>query len=458
MGMNDLETRLSAALHAEADDLSARVDLPAAAAVLDARLEQVAGASRRRTWVLVVAAAAAVAAALAVGVLLSASRHDSAPISPSTSYSTDGYVVPLTFALPDWAAASKPLNDGRKLVWQQDQCWTDCTAGEDAKLMLLAPQLVFGPGPSDRLVIPSSAAYLAHLDALQAAHLIVLSGSHRTTVDGHPATVVDVATSVDVPGGLGCIGSGQMPPAGPEDGCWSLVAGTHVRLAVIDADTAPYYGSGDVTPPLLALIRSSDGNAMQATYDADLDHVVATMRFVTQKPTYTSAGFAVPFTIVLPSWATGLAPAASASGGLVMWSDSCPGGTTPCVPPTRQLGVLATVTTPSHPSTSPLLTLTEVPPPGVTIVGEVSQASVDRHPAQVLTVTTARDVPDVLGCESDGACYGLTAGSTVRIAEVEMTHGQPPLVVWQAWATGAPGAATLPADFDRALASMTFGP
>ena len=113
--MNDLETRLSAALHAEADDLSARVDLPAAAAVLDARLDRAGGASRRRTWVLVAAAAAAVVAALAVGVLLTASRHDSAPASPSTSYATDGYVVPLTFALPDWAAASKPLDTTPKM-------------------------------------------------------------------------------------------------------------------------------------------------------------------------------------------------------------------------------------------------------------------------------------------------------------------------------------------------------
>jgi hypothetical protein len=455
MGMNDLETRLSAALHAEADDLSARVDLPAAAVELDVRLDRLAGASRRRTWVLVVAAAAAVVAALAVGVLLNSARHDSAPASPSTSYSTDGYVVPLTFALPDWAAASKPVSDGRKTVWQQDQCWSDCTAGEDSKLMLLAPQVVIGPAETDRLVIPSSAAYLAHLDALQAAHLVVLSGSHRTTVDGHPATVLDVATSVDVPGGLGCIGSGNSPP---DPGCWGLIAGTHVRLAVIDADTAPYYGSGDVMPPLIVLIRSNDGNAKQATYDADLDHVVATMRFVPPAtPTYTGGAFAVPFSIALPPWAAAAPPVASTSGRLVMWSDSCPGGTTPCVPPTRQFGVLAVVATASHSSTSPLLALTGVPPPGVAIPGEVSQAQVDGHPAQVLTVTAARDVPDVLGCESDGACYGLTAGTTVRIAEVEITHGQPPLVVWQAWTTGAPGTDTLAADFDKALASMRFG-
>ncbi len=455
--MNDLETRLSTALHAEAGDLSARVDLPAAAAELDVRLDHLAGASRRRTWVLVVAAAAAVVAALAVGVLLNSARHDSAPVSPSTPYTTDGYVVPLTLQLPDWAGATKPVSDGRKLAWQQDQCWSSCSTGEDAKLMLLSPQVAFGPAESDRLVIPSSASYLAYLDALQAAHLVVLSGSHRTTVDGHPATVVGVATSVDVPGGLGCIGSGAAGPAGTEDGCWSFVAGTHVRLAVIDVDTRPYYGSGDVAPPLLVLIRSNDGDAKQATYDADLDHVVATLRFAaTPTPTYTGSGFAVPFSIVLPPWATALAPAASPSGRSVAWSDSCPGGATPCVPPTRQFGVLAVVATPSHPSTSPLLALTEVPPPGVAILGEVSQAQVDRHPAQVLTVTAARDVPDVLGCESDGACYGLTAGTTVRIAEVEITHGQPPLVVWQAWAAGAPGTGTLAADFDQALVSIRF--
>jgi hypothetical protein len=457
MGMNDLETRLSAALHAEADDLSARVDLPAAAAELDTRLDRAGGASRRRTWVVVVAAAAAVAAALAVGVLLNSARHDSAPISPSTSYSTDGYVVPLTFALPDWAAAaSKPLNDGRKLVWQQDQCWSDCSAGEDAKLMLLAPQLVFGPGPSDRLVIPSSAAYLAHLDALQAAHLVVLSGSHSTSVDGHPATVLDIATSVDVSGGLGCIGSGQAPPAGPEEGCWSLVAGTHVRLAVIDADTQPYYGSGDVKPPLLILIRSNDGNAQQATYDADLDHVVATTRFVTVKPTYTSTSSVLPFAIVLPQWATSLPPAESQSGRLVTWDLSCERNAD-CAHPSRQFAVLSPQQPASHSaqaSSDLVLALTENPK--VTVVGEATPSSVDGRPAQTVTLQTGTDLPGSLGCDVDGSCLGLFAGTTTRVAEIT-EQGKPPILVWQSWTTGAPNTDTLPADFDKALASMRFG-
>jgi len=450
--MNDLETRLSAALHAEADDLSARVDLPAAAAELDTRLDSLAGANRRRTWVLVAAAAAAVVAALAVGVLLTASRHDSAPASPSTSYATDGYVVPLTFALPDWAAASKPLDDGRKLVWQQDQCWTDCSAGQDAKLMLLAPQLVFGPGPSDRLVIPSSAAYLAHLDALQAAHLIVLSGSHRATVDGHPATVLDVATSVDVSGGLGCIGSGQMPPAGPEDGCWSLVAGTHVRLAVIDADTKPYYGSGEVSPPLLALIRTNDGNANQATYDADLDHVVATMRFVTVKPTYTSTSSVLPFTIVMPAWAVSVQPAESTSGRLVMWEVNCEPNAD-CAHAPKLFAVL-NAESPGTGEADPLLLLTE--DPRVTTIGMVTPTMVDGRPAQVGTLSTDKDIPDVLGCEAARSCLGLFAGTTTRIAEIT-EQGKPPILVWQSWTTGAPGTDSMSADFDKALASMTFG-
>jgi hypothetical protein len=451
MGMNDLETRLSAALHAEADDLSARVDLPAAAVELDVRLDRLAGASRRRTWVLVVAAAAAVVAALAVGVLLNSARHDSAPASPSTSYTTDGYVVPLTFALPDWAAASKPVNDGRKLVWQQDQCWSDCTAGEDSKLMLLAPQLAFGPGPSDRLVIPSSAAFLAHLDALQAAHLVVLSGSHRTTVDGHAATVVDVATSVDVPGGLGCIGSGQMPPAGPDEGCWSLVAGTHVRLAVIEADTKPYYGSGDVAPPLLVLIRSNDGNETQATYDADLDHVVATMRFVTVKPTFTSTSPVMPFTIVAPAWAT--AATGTASGRLVTWQVACTDTSADCAHPAKLFAVLAPLQAGSGESDLLLLLTNDK---RVTLTGMVTPTMVDGRPAQVVTLSTDKDVPDVLGCEAAGSCLGLFAGTTTRIAEIT-AQGKPPILVWQSWTTGAPGTDSLPADFDRALASMRFG-
>lgn len=451
--MNDLETRLSAALHAEADDLSARVDLPAAAAELDSRLDHLSGAGRRRTWLLVVAAAAAVVAALAVGVLLNAARHDSAPASPSTSYATDGYVVPLTFALPDWAAASKPVNDGRKLVWQQDQCWTDCTAGEDAKLMLLAPQLVFGPGASDRLVIPSSAAYLAHLDALQAAHLIVLSGSHRTTVDGHPATVIDVATSVDVAGGLGCIGSGQMPPAGPDEGCWSLVAGTHVRLAVIDADTKPYYGSGDVKPPLLVLIRTNDGNGKQTTYDADLDHVVATMRFASVKPTYTSTSTLLPFSIVMPPWAISVQPAESTSGRLVMWEVNCEPNAD-CAHAPKLFAVLNAMNAGTGES-DPLLLLTD--DPRVTLDGTVTPTSVDGRPAQVVTLSTTKDIPDVLGCEATDSCLDLFAGTTTRIAEIT-EEGKPPILVWQSWTTGAPNTDSLPADFDKALASMTFGP
>ena len=452
--MNDLETRLSAALRAGADELSARVDVPSAAAELDGRLDRLEGASRRRGWVLVVAAAAAVVAAIAVGVVLSSARHDSAPVSPSTPYATDGFVVPLTFALPDWAAASKPVStDGRRIVWQQDQCWTSCDAGSDGKLLLFAPQLAFGPAETDRLVIRSSAAYLAHLDALQTAHLVVLSGSHRTTVDGRPATVLDVATSVDVPGGLGCPGSGNV---GPDEGCWSLIAGTHLRLAVIDADTQPYYGSGAVTPPLLALIRSNDGNATQATYDADLDHVVATMRFVAVTPSYTSTSSVLPFSVVLPAWAASVTPFEATSGRLVTWEVPCepPAG---CAHPAKLFGVLAPVQSQAHSAqgpTDPVLALTENPT--VSVVGLTTQTQVDGRPAQVVTLRTVTDLPGSLGCEVAGSCVGLLAGTTTRVAAFTET-GQAPILVWQSWTTGAPGTDTLVADFDRALASMRFG-
>jgi len=452
--MNDIETRLSAALHAEADDLSARVDLPAAAAQLETRLDRLAGAHRRRTWMLGLAAAAAVVAALAVSVLLNAARHDSAPISPSTSYTTSLFVVPLTADVPDWAAARAPVPvAGHLVLWQQDQCWTSCTAGRDAKLLLFAPQVAFGPAATDRLVIPSSAGYLAHLEALQAAHLVTLSGSHTITVDGHAATVLDVETTAAAPGALGCAGSGAV---GPDEGCWSFAAGTHVRIAVIDADTQPYYELGAVSPPLLALVRVNAGNDKQATYDADLDHLLATLRIpAPPTPTYTSTASALPFSIVLPSWATSVTPVEAASGRLATWEVSCRPTTADCAHPSLQFGIVRP--TPAAPGAAdPFDAIATGVAPGVTIVGDVTNPYVARHNANVLTVTATKDVPGAFGCAAPGLCPGLAAGTTTRIAVV-IEQAKPAVIIWQSWTTGAPGTDGLAADFDKALASMRLG-
>ena len=163
--MNDLESRLSAAFHAEADELSAAVDLPLAAVELENRLDRLERDRHRRTWVIGIAAVAAVALALLVGVRLAAPHIDTEPVSPTTTYTSRGFVVPFTADVPDWASAHPPvLTESRKIVWQGDQCWTDCTSGNDVKLVAFAPQVVFGRTDTDRLVIPSAQGYLDHLD------------------------------------------------------------------------------------------------------------------------------------------------------------------------------------------------------------------------------------------------------------------------------------------------------
>jgi hypothetical protein len=248
-----------------------------------------------------------------------------------------------------------------------------------------------------------------------------------------------------------------MPPAGPDEGCWSLVAGTHVRLVVIDADTKPYYGSGDVKPPLLALIRTNDGNVNQATYDADLDHVVATMRFVSVKPTYTKTSSPLTFSVVLPPWAISVQPAESTSGRLVKWEVNCESNAD-CAHAPKLFAVLSPQQSTAHTaqgSSDIVLALTENPK--ITVVGQATPSSVDGRPAQTVTLQTDTTLPGSLGCDLANACLDLYAGTTTRIAEIT-EQGKPPILVWQSWTTGAPGTDTLPADFDRALASMTFGP
>jgi hypothetical protein len=91
------------------------------------------------------------------------------------------------------------------------------------------------------------------------------------------------------------------------------------------------------------------------------------------------------------------------------------------------------------------------------VVGEVTAGSVDGRPAQTVTLQTGTDLPGSLGCDVSDSCFGLFAGTTTRIAEIT-GQDKLPLLVWQSWTTGAPGTDMLPADFDKALASMTFGP
>lgn len=451
--MNDLESRLSAALHSESEAWSAAVDPRQASVELDRRLDRLESGRRRRTWVVGLAAVAAAAVVAFVGLRVVAPHLDSAPVSPSTSYTSRGFVVPFTADVPDWATAQAPVASNRRIVWQSDQCWRDCTAGEDAKLVVMAPQVAFGATDTDRLVIPSAQGYLDHLQVLADAHLITLSGAHPTTVGGHAATVLDIVASTTVAGALGCEGSGTADPAEPS--CWSLVAGTHLRLAVITADTRPYYESGPVTPPLLVMVRADVSSAQLPTYVADLDHLLATMQIpAPQAPTYTSTSSQMPFTIVLPSWATPARPAMRPSGRLVTWDKSCeptgPSVAADCAAPSRLFGVM------SPNETAGPVVGTVPDQPGVTILGQFTPLLVDGRPAQIATVTAARDVPGALGCDTAGSCSGLVAGTTTRVAEIT-ERGKPSLVVWQSWPTGSPGSADLEADFDAALLSMRLG-
>lgn len=451
--MNDLESRLSAALHSESDVWSSAVDLRRAAIELDRRLDRLESGRRRRTWVLGLAAVAAAAVVALVGVRVVAPHLTSAPVSPSTSYTSRGFVVPFTADVPDWATAQAPVAANRRIVWQSDQCWRDCSAGQDAKLVVMAPQVAYGASEADRLVIASAQGYLDHLTALADAHLIAMSGSRTTTVDGHAATVVDIEATTTVAGALGCEGSGTVDPMEPS--CWSVVPGTMLRLAVITADTRPYAGLGAVTPPLLVMVRADQGSASLSTYVADLDHLLTTMRIpAPQPPTYTSTSSQMPFTIVLPSWATSARPVMRPSGRLVTWDRSCeptgPSVAADCAAPSRSFGVMSPIETGGP---DPVGTLPDHR--GVSLQGQFTPLLVDGRSAQVATAIVAQDVPGALGCDAAGSCSGLAGGTTVRIAEITES-GKPSVVVWQSWATGSPGSANLEADFDAALLSMRF--
>jgi hypothetical protein len=396
-----------------------------------------------------------VAVAVLVGVRLASPHPDALPASPTTPFASEGFVVPFTADVPGWAASQGPVHYERRLYWQQDQCWSSCPSGHDVKVMVLAPQVAYGPG-ADRSVISSSGGYLAHLEALQAAHLVTLSGAHTTVVDGHSATVLDVAVSTGVAGALGCddAGSFESDPAA----CWSLVGGTVMRLAVIDADTRPYYGSGRVTPPLLVLLRTNAGNDKQPAYAADLDRMLTTMRIpAPPAPTFTSSGFPTPFSIVLPTWTATADSRVSATGRLLVWQSPCEATTSDCSHPAQTFGVLATGPTASVGAASGLPSLGVDPVPGVTILDAFSLVSVDGHPTQVATFRADRDAPNSLGCEAlDGTCVGLYAGTTTRAAWITLAQSQPPLLVWQSWTTGASGTDAAAADFDKALASLRF--
>lgn len=452
--MNDLESRLSAAFHTEADELSAAVDLPRAAVELESRLDRLERDRHRRTWVIGLAAVAAIALAVLVGVRLAAPHIDTEPVSPTTSYTSQGFVVPFTANVPDWAAAHAPvLTEGRKIGWQGDQCWTDCSAGQDVKLIAFAPQVAYGATAADRLVIPSAQGYLDHLGALQDAHVVALSGSHSAVVDGHAATVLDVVASTAVTAGIGCAGSGVFNESEPT--CWSFVPGTRVHLAVIDADTQPYYGSGFVTPPLLVLLRTADADSTSPTYVADVDRMLATMKIpAPPTPTYTSRSSVMPFSIVLPPWAEATPPSEAASGRLVTWELSCEpaisGSAADCAHPARVFGLTSPL---DAGGSDPLGRLSD--DPRITVVGQFSPLLVDGRPTQVGTLTTEKDVPLALGCEAPGSCTALAAGTTTRVAEIT-EQGKPPLIVWQSWTTGAPGTTGLAADFDAALQSIRF--
>lgn len=266
--MSNVETMIAATLRADADDAARSTDPAAQARMLDVRLD---AAVRRRTlrrWAVGVGAAAAVAAGVALAaVLVGRPVTDAIPVGPTPSPSTwEGGADILggpQLAVPGWAAGQQPLVAPRRFVrWEQSSCTTNCVAGQDQKLALLAPYTVLeGSGLSGAPVTPI--AWAEHLDLLRSNPAVTMTDwTQERTANAGVANVTVITTTADLPAAMGCE---QL--ADVENGCRALVRGTRNVVAVVDAGQAPLV-------VWLSALSSTD----PAAQDAEMTQVLASLQ------------------------------------------------------------------------------------------------------------------------------------------------------------------------------------
>jgi hypothetical protein len=246
--MTDFESRLSAALRDEAEELSMDVDLNKAANQLDVRLDETE--KSRRRWSVVVAVAATVAVVVGVGVLLGVLRSrdaDSAPVNPppspsasasvtATSFSSSGFVHRFTWTPPLWAAANPTGVDtgsSNRVVWEQSGCVpaTPCDYPIDYKIRVIASVGYWStPTATAQTRATTYAAYLAQIQA-QRKYGLTIADEKTTTVGGRPATLMTLtaAPGSNLVSVLGC-----ERPNDTREMCWGLEPVFTIRFAVVD--------------------------------------------------------------------------------------------------------------------------------------------------------------------------------------------------------------------------------
>ena len=267
--MNELDTMIAATLRSDAEEASARTDTASEARVLATRLDALDARRARWRWgaVAAVAATAVVVASVAVVVTHRATSPVPPAATPTATPSAWSDSAEILGApqldVPGWAAGITPLQAPRRFVrWEQSSCTSECVAGSDQKLMLLAPYTrIDAQGTSQGPL--SVADYGQLLDELRTNPAVRMTEWHQeSTAGAGVANVAEITTTADVTAAMGCE---QL--ADSAGGCRALVRGTRNVVAVVDAGHAPLV-------VWLSALASTDA----AAQDAEMRAVLASLR------------------------------------------------------------------------------------------------------------------------------------------------------------------------------------
>ncbi len=263
--MNELDTAVAAALHAEARRAAMATDTPHEQEILESRLDQIDDQARRRRilWTSVAAAAAVVLVVVGVRVMRSPG-NDGMVVAPKPSlFASTTFAVPFTVeSLPNWLTTESLTPTSESPEWVT---WNRCP-DNTTECIGLSFNRYTSVGREARTAV-SYLQYVVYLDELGRSGKLTIESRKDAQIDGLSAVVYSIAPQVELSGGTGCQ---QLV----FDECTDFYVDVPGRYAVID--TSSLDPSGAV---FVVWTRAGAVGPAEDGWQEQFDEMLTTLRF-----------------------------------------------------------------------------------------------------------------------------------------------------------------------------------
>jgi hypothetical protein len=200
--MNELDTAIAAALHAQAEGAAMTTDTPHEREVLESRLDRIdqQARSRRIVWTSVAAAAAVVLVLVGVRFARPAGTDGTTVAPKPPLFASTTFGVPFSVdRLPTWLTTQSLTPTSESQEWVT---WNRCPDNATECIGLSFNR--YTSVSRDARTAMSYVQYLVYLDGLERAGKVTIAAREDTRVGGLPAVVYSITPKTDIAGGVGC--------------------------------------------------------------------------------------------------------------------------------------------------------------------------------------------------------------------------------------------------------------